>query len=76
MTRIIGSQKNKLLRQELKDWDIILLYSSTTKTINQLYQELCEDSSFLKNTNKEEFNGKLIFLVMDKTLLLEILCIT
>jgi len=72
LEHIVPQTKN-FQRQELKDWNVILLYFEEPTTINQLYEDLSEDENFLKNTNKETLKEKLISFVMDKTMLLEIL---
>ncbi|WP_348745632.1 DUF6734 family protein [Tenacibaculum sp. 190524A05c] len=66
-------QNGTLQREEIKDWLAILLYFEQPTSIKQLYNELCLDEDFLKDTNKDELKDKLISYVMDKFMLLEIL---
>lgn len=66
-------QDQTVQKEEIKDWLAILLYFENPTTIKELYEELCQDKDFLKNTNKVELKSKLISFVMDKFMLLEIL---
>ncbi len=66
-------QNNKLRKEKLEDWMVILLYFETETSVKELYSELSEDEDFLKQTNKKELKDKLISFVMDKSMLLEIL---
>jgi hypothetical protein len=67
-------QLNEIDKKELHGWSSILLYFQEAVSIEELYNELIIDSSFIeKFDSPNDFKMKLISFTLEKALMLEIL---
>ncbi len=65
-------QTNEIEKLELIDWDNILLYFQEPLSINELCNELMNDSDISKKYTKDKLLDKILSFVIDKCLIHEI----